>query len=545
MSDSLLVALASVVKRFGELISEDEQLRLSLRQLGHTLVRLTETPAREEPLPPQGNKLEADKPIATASAGERGNTVAKAEAEPTNGVVSSSEQGAVSPRETVAPSVSKSPTAQELPSRAELPRLVFRYESAESPPIRQWSEMDLAGPTRTIWQVSDDDLSAIEQRCRLKALAAQWVASPAEAKVSKQELISRAIDLSDCYLWMCQPATLTSEDPALFRQLAGCFEATAASAALVKNALSPSCPPEELKPAMLLFAEAQSALRIAVSKVCNEPDRDQDLAFSWLRAATSERQVFVNRHMRIDDPANPARWPDMMLRIEAMANRLQGFLKRSSQNRKLLSKVKHKVSLIRNNPADQESWDILAKTVDELVQTGLPPSNIEIRELLLPVFDQVPDLEPMPRGFELVLREIARYLDNLPEPDRGSLPPEPPSPAVREVAQLLAGRTMVLIGGVRKPAASEALRESFGLANVEWIETREHQSIAGFEDAVAQPNVAVVVVAIRWSSHSFGGVKEFCDKHGKPFVRLKSGYNPNQVAAAILDQCSRRLRGAS
>jgi hypothetical protein len=74
-----------------------------------------------------------------------------------------------------------------------------------------------------------------------------------------------------------------------------------------------------------------------------------------------------------------------------------------------------------------------------------------------------------------------------------------------------------------------------------WIETRAHESIEGFEPYVARPNVAAVVLAIRWSSHSYGEVKDFCDKHGKPLVRLPGGYNVNQVAAQIMSQCSERL----
>jgi hypothetical protein len=49
------------------------------------------------------------------------------------------------------------------------------------------------------------------------------------------------------------------------------------------------------------------------------------------------------------------------------------------------------------------------------------------------------------------------------------------------------------------------------------------------------------VLAIRWSSHSYGDVKQFCDQYGKPLVRLPAGYNPNQVAVHILSQCSDRL----
>ena len=48
--------------------------------------------------------------------------------------------------------------------------------------------------------------------------------------------------------------------------------------------------------------------------------------------------------------------------------------------------------------------------------------------------------------------------------------------------------------------------------------------------------VDAVLLAIRWSSHSYGDVKGICDKYGKEFFRLPAGYNPNQVAHQLLQQ---------
>ena len=85
------------------------------------------------------------------------------------------------------------------------------------------------------------------------------------------------------------------------------------------------------------------------------------------------------------------------------------------------------------------------------------------------------------------------------------------------------------------------MKDAFQLQELFWIETREHESISGFEPYIARPDVAVVNLAIRWSSHSHGDAQLFCERYGKPLVRLPAGYNPNQVAAQILKQCSERL----
>ncbi len=89
-----------------------------------------------------------------------------------------------------------------------------------------------------------------------------------------------------------------------------------------------------------------------------------------------------------------------------------------------------------------------------------------------------------------------------------------------------------------RPAAQAALEQAFELAELVWLSSEEHQSIELFRPQVARSEVALVMLAIRWSSHSFGDVKDFCDAYGKPFVRLPGGYSPNQVARQILDQAS-------
>ncbi len=103
----------------------------------------------------------------------------------------------------------------------------------------------------------------------------------------------------------------------------------------------------------------------------------------------------------------------------------------------------------------------------------------------------------------------------------------------------------MLIGGVRRPDAQKMLRAALGLKDLVWIETKEHQSVGRFEPAVARGDVALVLLAIRWSSHAFGDVKQFCDQYGKPLVRLPGGYSPNQVAAQIITQAGVQLGGKS
>jgi hypothetical protein len=114
-------------------------------------------------------------------------------------------------------------------------------------------------------------------------------------------------------------------------------------------------------------------------------------------------------------------------------------------------------------------------------------------------------------------------------------------PDVLRVTDLLRGRRAVLIGGEARPRAKRALEEALGLSELEWLSAPQHSSFWEFEPAVARPDTAVVLLAIRWSSHSFGEVRSLCDRYGKPLVRLPGGYNPGQVAWQILQQCGEQL----
>src|SRR5262249_19093163 len=155
---------------------------------------------------------------------------------------------------------------------------------------------------------------------------------------------------------------------------------------------------------------------------------------------------------------------------------------------KTISKIRYHIKRIQvEDDSDHTAdWQTIVEAVAGLVQDGVPPSNSEVRDLLLPILEDLPESLELPRNFQLVLREIDRYLAS-----RASKPEaeanEEPSENVRRAAALLAGRSVVLIGGERRPQAAEALEEAFGLKEVIWVEGRE-QTYTAFEPHVANPD---------------------------------------------------------
>jgi hypothetical protein len=200
----------------------------------------------------------------------------------------------------------------------------------------------------------------------------------------------------------------------------------------------------------------------------------------------------------------------------------------------MLGMGKYHARRIVEGQGSEEDWKKVLAAVESLVNDGMPPSNSVLRDMLAPLVDDMPDALETPPGFQRVLAEIDRFLATQAAPSAEVS--REISAEVQEVAGLLENKVVVLIGGERRPHAHEAFKSAFKLKEMVWISTREHESVDQFESYVARADVAAVLLAIRWSSHSYGEVRDYCLKHGKLFVRLPGGYNPNQVAHQILLQ---------
>jgi hypothetical protein len=524
MSDELTRALDAVARRVLALAGQDPDLRSSLRALAQAYLSAT----ADHPAGPDA---------ATGTAAEEAQEAAAAP--PPAGVVRPA---------AVARSVA--PPA-EPPRVAAHPTDGFRLASP-TPPAREVrpDEPTWLGAARGL-----PDLRVIEARCRLKAEGTRWARTRrrrlaegadfvTEIDPQDRDIIDRAKALPDCFLWMNTPSAPSPADPSLLDTVAGCFDAVADAVALARAVTADLENNQGFLARVLdLTAEAQSALRSALLRIDGPKDVDQLQVFVWLKETAAAHRMFIHRFMRVDDTAEAGRWGDLVARIEGVNEQLEENKHRARQRKKLLGNLRYKLQKFAGEAGGDrpQRWHEVAVLVDQLVQAGVPPSNVEVRELLLPVLDDAPHLDELPAGFQRVLREIEPFLAS--GPAEAEAAPAGPSEQVKQAARLLAGKSAVLIGGDPRPDTARALETSFGLRELYWIATREHQSLEGFEPYVARPDVAVVLLGIRWSSHSYGDVKQFCDRYDKPLVRLPAGYNANQVAHQILAQCGERLGG--
>ncbi len=429
------------------------------------------------------------------------------------------------------------------------------YEPLPQLTFAEWSPPD----TKTVHQYDDYygdefDFAMIERRARLKAEASRFAFEKHEKialygdaiyfsdlKPQYDSLILRAKDTPNGYLWMCSQQVPPPRDLNAYKWLGGCYENLARLMPIL-HALTDSKSPNRnhLEPALNYLAETQSALREALGQFEGQADYDQTACFHWLKKMTMEHHIFIKKYMRFEEKADPKQWEKLTQKIDELSKTVLNDSKTSKQRQKALNNIRYKAKTIQNKPDKaQEEWEQIIKIISDLVKDGLPSSHPELREALMPIMDEMPDIDPVPKEFQWVLRDIDK-----------SLAKAVPTPAAKDshlsddvpkVAKLLRGRTVILIGGDKREHAYHALKDAFDLEELNWVDTGGRESVEYFEPYIARPEVALVLLAIRWVRHAFSEVREYCERYDKPLVRLPRGYNPNQVAAAILDQCSDRL----
>lgn len=180
--------------------------------------------------------------------------------------------------------------------------------------------------------VTDDDLSLMVERCRLKAEGTLWALEREERlrdgadfheeiRPSDQEIIQRARQLPNCFLWMNQPRDDIWKKAGDFDLIADCFDALAESLAALDTSLDTGTP-EQFLQAVNLTAEAQSALRTAINRVENYPDSDQQMAYHWLRNRASQDRFYIARYLKISDPADPDRAEAVMAEAQELQKSL-------------------------------------------------------------------------------------------------------------------------------------------------------------------------------------------------------------------------------
>ena len=249
---------------------------------------------------------------------------------------------------------------------------------------------------------ADLPVDLIVAHCQLKAEALRWQiqrrqlldggAARDHVQARDQDLIGRAREVEDCFLWMCNEDYHRLRDDERYEQAAACYDAVAAAVRTLR--LVEGCGAGG-RAAFLLVGEAQSALRVAVDRAgWRKGDPVQLLIFGWLRGETKRRQIYVP-HMQLKSPADPDDVADIAGRIAALAERVAGDGAAVPQTcgaekkalyhaRRLAEAVDPRAEHLRSD------WDGLLGGLAAARGAGLPPDYPPLIEAVRPLAEHVP-----------------------------------------------------------------------------------------------------------------------------------------------------------
>jgi hypothetical protein len=119
---------------------------------------------------------------------------------------------------------------------------------------------------------------------------------------------------------------------------------------------------------------------------------------------------------------------------------------------------------------------------------------------------------------------------------------EVPTPEVARVRELLAGKTVAMFCGDRRPGKQQALVEAFALNDLLWDDVSGKYNDGDHAWIFNRPDLELVIIASGWLSHSHTyTLPKLAAERGIPVVRLPGGYGVNRVAHEILAQVSEKL----
>lgn len=408
--------------------------------------------------------------------------------------------------------------------------------------------------------MSDIDLGLVEKRCRLKAASCRLFierrAAAADPDTEREvvdrlnDMIAKAKAMPNCFLWVFWRAQAQPADAVLAR-IADCYEAQAEAVALVRriDAIADGRRAEDEDSAFHLLAETNSALRVALADTwLSDDDRDQAEMHVWLRRETAERRVFIDRHMTADDPADPANAPDLRSRIKAQGKRLDDREAAAKKVKNALGQIRYHAGQLSKGLAEEAPahWTKIADAVKRLEGMGVATTDRRVVEAVGTVAAAA--WPGSSAGAEFMDGIITRALALKSEvgkthAKRPSVDEREWSASVLGVRELLRGKRMVIIGGERNTEAVQRLMQAFELKEAEWVELTEHGSGTPMRAPINRSDTAVVIVIIKLTGHLHSEeAREYAAAAGKPCVMLSGGYNPERVAAEIMEQASTRLK---
>lgn len=315
-------------------------------------------------------------------------------------------------------------------------------EPARPPREREAQDAPSTVPSAETWDMGDGagetpadertvSMELISKRSRLKAESCRWAAErrtiidadgDAESKIAPRdaELIERARSYENCFVWALHPYADLPDDHQL-EVIAGCYECLAVAAETMMEIDRLTGNREIQQESMQLVAAAQSALRKALfDGGRRQRDPDQEDAFHWLKDQTGRRRIYVARHMRLMDPADPETWDSRIEAARQLVEQLEAENEQGGEAQRHLNRIRYHAARIDAGDGGVQDWERLDDAVRTLLeQHDMSPSDAALLESLELAVDLMPDDFEPGTPLRIALRETEEWLDSFEEEEEG------------------------------------------------------------------------------------------------------------------------------
>lgn len=439
--------------------------------------------------------------------------------------------------------------------------------------------------TRARWKAAACRL-ALQRRENRQAPEEERAALETQAASREKSLRSRLNLLPDTSAWMLDfpfGKRVTEEDAfdvsaataAKLGYIADCYETVATGAEIAMDLDESGAFRGGPPPAFLyLLAEAQSALLHSLHEAPTRIDSDQRDVFLWLKDQTTRYRIYVDRHMRLDDPADVTGSVGLQDRLRRAAREAMEERNSSRERGQLTSKVRYHVGkIIADESPLQSEVDSLRQALERWRKAGHSVTDKGIVDALKPL-----------RGHAQVLKdsgmkdEVCEMLaesglspaagesldgtrDHVVTPisgggvtggntatadGQGQQDPAKAEQLLKEMRSLLTEKSIVLCCDPKADALPDELLDELGARSLERLEIE----VDADEDArweklnatLRSEDSDLILLGVRLAAEEYQRFKQECLERQKPFVRLPGSLSAAAIAHQISRQVGWRLR---
>lgn len=362
-----------------------------------------------------------------------------------------------------------------------------------------------------------------------------------------EAMIGEAKAMRDCFLWAFWRERPAPPDDTL-RVIARCYDALAQATSLVErlDALGDRASRDDLASAMQLMASASSSLRVGLLDTwLTSPDADQEDSHVWLRRESFSRQIYIRRHMSLSDPADPREADALVRTIAEEAATLEAAAASRATVEQGLKRIDYHARRIADSDQQPDQHDLrkIADTIEHLSSRGVRESDPRYSDALRPcVAEHL--LDHASPSVRAVVRAVLDRADDRASDEDAGAQTKAWSPRAIAVRELLEGGRVVIIGGEPRPDAIARIKDAFRLREVDWVRLSEHGTGEPMRAPIQRADTSLVLAIIKLAGHlHLEEARAYATEAGKPCVLLTGGYNPEQIADAVLQQASGRLQG--